>query len=92
MQLILSHDGQGGSLTVHQDMTLHQIRLQPDQQTDYAPAPNRTLYVHIITGELQVHNVLLSAGDSATIKLDEGQCNINFQALQNTEALLFDLA
>ena len=91
LQLILSPDGRDGSLTVHQDMTLHQLRLESQQKTEYPLAADRTLYMHVVTGELEVQNTVLKAGDGATIKLDEGQNSIHFQALENAEALLFDL-
>ena len=91
IQLILSPDGRDGSLTVHQDMTLHQLRLEPKQISEYALATDRTLYIHIVSGELEVQGTELKEGDGATIKLDEGQNGIAFEALENTEALLFDL-
>lgn len=91
LQLILSPDGRDGSLTVHQDMTLNQLRLEPQQKTEYAPTMNRTLYLHVVAGELEVQDTVLKAGDGATIKLPTGQEKIMFEALSKTEAFLFDL-
>lgn len=91
LQLILSPDGRDNSLTVHQDMTLHQLRLDAQQTTDYTPAAGRTLYLHIVAGEVEVHDTVLKAGDGATVKLDKGQDRLQFQALESAEALLFDL-
>lgn len=91
LQLILSPDGRDGSLIVHQDMTMNQLRLEPQQQTEYALAMNRTLYVHVVAGEVEVQDTVLKAGDGATIKLGAGQERITFEALSKAEALLFDL-
>ncbi len=91
IQLILSPDGRDGSLTVHQDMTLHQLRLEPQDEAEYALAADRTLYIHVVSGEIEVQNTVLKAGDGATIKRDEAQDGIVFKALETSEALLFDL-
>ena len=91
LQLILSPDGRDNSLTAHQDMTLHQLRLDAQQTTDYTPAAGRTLYLHMVAGEVEVHDTVLKAGDGATIKLDKEQDSLQFQALASAEALLFDL-
>ena len=91
LQLILSPDGREDSLVVHQDMTLHQLRLEKSQTTEYIPERGRTLYIHIVSGELQVHGTTLNAGDGATIKLEDDQNKIEFHGLDNAEALLFDL-
>ena len=91
LQLILSPDGRDGSLTVHQDMTLNQLRLEPHQQTEYAPAEGRTLYLHVVAGEIEVQDTVLTAGDGATIKLDAGEEKLTFEAFSKAEALLFDL-
>ena len=92
LQLILSPDGRDDSLLVHQNMTLHQLRLERNQTTEYTPEQGRTLYIHIVSGELLVDGTTLNAGDGATIKLEDDQNNIEFQGLDNVEALLFDLA
>ena len=91
LQLILSPDGRDDSLLVHQNMTLHQLRLERNQTTEYTPEQGRTLYIHIVSGELLVDGTTLNAGDGATIKLEDDQNNIEFQGLDNVEALLFDL-
>lgn len=91
LQLILSPDGRDGSLTVNQDMTLNQLCLESQQQTKYAPVEGRTLYVHVVAGEIEVQDTVLQAGDGATIKLDLSQEMLTFKALSNAEALLFDL-
>ncbi|PID33816.1 MAG: pirin family protein [Thiotrichales bacterium] len=91
LQLILSPNGRDGSLTVHQDMTLYQLRTKQKQQIEYNPDVNRTLYIHVIAGEIEVLDTSLTEGDGATIKLDKGQTNLTFNASENAEALLFDL-
>ncbi|RVU82841.1 pirin family protein [Leucothrix sargassi] len=89
LQLILSPDGRDGSLHVHQDMTLHQLRLEGKEAAEYQPEKGRTQYLHVVAGEIRVLCEKLSAGDGATIKLDGGESVIRFEG--EGEALLFDL-
>lgn len=56
--------------------------------TEYALEPGRSLYVHVVSGEVSVDGTELHAGDDATIK-DINK--ITFDTTNSTEALIFDL-
>ena len=65
------------------------IRYSDDRgPADHAFRPDRTVYVHVLSGNLGVAGEHLQEGDGATIK-DFG--TITFTAHQSSEALVFDL-
>ena len=88
LQLIASPDARDESLLLHQDASLYQLRLGADESASHRPAPGRTVYVHVVAGELAVGGEKLHAGDGATITAME---TIEFSAETDTEALVFDL-
>ena len=88
LQLVVSPDGDNGSLSIHQDAYLYHMRLQEGQSDQHSIETNRTVYIHIISGSIEVEGITLTDGDGATI----GDVNkLNFTALKQSEALVFDL-
>jgi hypothetical protein len=88
LQLIASHDGRDGSLRIHQQAELWQLKLDKHEQASHTPSPGRTVYVHVITGSLAIGHEQLEAGDGAT--LNDMQ-EISFQTDSQADALVFDL-
>ena len=88
LQLVVSPNGENGSLSVHQDAYLYHLRLQEGQSDQHALAANRTVYVHVISGAIEVDGVTLKDGDGATIR---DVSELEFNATQQSEALVFDL-
>ena len=88
LQLIASPDARDGSLLLHQDAYLHHLRLESDQAATHTLEPGRTLYVHVISGNINFNGQGLNEGDGATIK--DVQV-IEFVASEGSEALVFDL-
>ncbi len=88
LQLIASRDGHDGSLHLHQQAELWQLKLDSNEQATHTLSPGRTVYVHMITGSVSVSGKQLEAGDGATLK-DIRQ--IGFQADSKAKALIFDL-
>ena len=88
LQLIASPDARDGSLLLHQDASLYQLLLKNGGMSEYLLEPGRTLYVHIVSGEVSVDGTELSEGDGATIK---DVSRIAFDTATSTEALVFDL-
>lgn len=85
---IVSPDGRDGSLRIHQDAHLYQLLLDSGQRLQHILAAGRTVYIHIISGQLDVNEHPLEAGDGiglSTVK------RIQFSAQGPTEALVFDL-
>jgi len=85
---IVSPDGRAGTLRIHQDAYLYQLRLDPGQTEQHNLATDRTSYVHVISGSLQVNEFHLQAGDGIALS---DVVPIQFNAQETAEALLFDL-
>ncbi len=85
---IVSPDGRAGTLHIHQDAYLYQLRLDPGQTEQHSLAPGRTSYVHMISGNLHVNEYQLKAGDGIALA---DVALIQFNAQETVEALLFDL-
>jgi redox-sensitive bicupin YhaK (pirin superfamily) len=88
LQLIASPDGRDGSLLIHQDASLYQLRLDDGQSATYMPEHGRTAYLHVVSGDVSVNGEVLKAGDGVIIKDVD---TIDFNGGDNAEALLFDL-
>jgi len=88
LNLIVSPDARDGSFLIHQDAYLFQLLLNTSQTSQYHLGQGRTLYVHLVSGELDIIGTRIKAGDGATIS---GVDSIEFFASQNSEALVFDL-
>jgi hypothetical protein len=88
LQLIASPDARGGSLLIHQDACLYQLRLHAEQSVSHSLEPGRSAYVHVVSGSLSVNGERLSEGDGATVKADDV---LEFTGHGNSEALVFDL-
>ncbi|HHJ16125.1 MAG TPA: pirin family protein [Gammaproteobacteria bacterium] len=85
---IVSPDGRDGTLRIHQDACLYQLRLDREQMEQHTLAASRTCYVHVISGSLSVNEYLLEAGDGIGLS---DVAVLQFDAQETTEALLFDL-
>jgi quercetin 2,3-dioxygenase len=88
MTLIVSPDGRQRTLRIHQDTSLYQLLLEQGRTTRHDLSKGRTLYVHVVSGQLNVNEYLLNEGDGIALADVE---TIQFSTLGNTEALVFDL-
>lgn len=88
IQLIISPDARNGSLLVHQDAYLYQLILDANSAASHTTTADRTIYIHVVSGKLDVNATQLNAGDGATIRNIE---EINFSGIEASEALVFDL-
>ncbi len=88
IQLIVSPDGQNGSLKIHQDPSLYRVLLSQDEQISHPLSNGRTAYLHVVYGELNINGATLRAGDGVTIRAID---RIDITTHGNSEALLFDL-
>ena len=87
-QLIASHDGRDGSLTVYQDVSLWQAQLDAGLELSYELSPQRFGWLQVMTGQVELNELMLAAGDGAAIS-DETKLLIRASA--RSELLLFDL-
>jgi redox-sensitive bicupin YhaK (pirin superfamily) len=88
-RVVASPDGREGSVTVHQDVTLHSTLLGQSEKAEYALKPGRHAWVQIARGAGTLNGVMLKAGDGAAVS-NEG--TLVLMASEPLEALLFDLA
>lgn len=88
LQLIASPDARDGSLLIHQDACLYQLRLDAGESTDHLLDPGRTAYVHVVSGIIKVNDERLAEGDGATIKAVD---TVDFIGIEPSESLVFDL-
>ena len=72
-----------------QDAFIHRIRLEPGDSIGHVLADSRGAWLQIARGLLDFNGVRLATGDGASIE-ESGE--LFFQAMEPTEALLFDLA
>src|SRR5690554_7281781 len=89
LTLVISPNGEQGSLTIKQDAKLYQLLLQPKGEASLANPYQRKHYIHVIEGELQVEGETLRPGDGAQLDGIE-LCAITAGA-QAVNALVFDL-
>jgi len=88
LQLVVSPDGRDGSLHVHQDAYLYQLLLNAEDYAAHDLASGRSVYIHVVGGQLSVNGEILNEGDGATVK---GADKIEFVGKAQSEALVFDL-
>ena len=88
LQLIASPDARDGSLLIHQDASLYQLRLENGGTAEHALTPARKVYVHVVGGSVSVNGAELNEGDGATVAEVD---TITFTSDAGTEALVFDL-
>lgn len=88
LTLILSPDGRDGSLTLRQDALLYQLLLPQAQQQTYSIAAGRKVYIHLISGELDVAGNQLQSGDGIKIS---NETALTLTAGTAAKALIFDL-
>ena len=88
LQLIASPDARDGSLLIHQNACLYQLRLDGGLSVSHPVKSGRTVYVHVISGAVSVNGECLYEGDGAEIKVAD---TVEFIGVSNSEALVFDL-
>lgn len=76
------------AMQLHQDARLYFGRLQSDESLTQLLDSKRKYYLHIITGDLNVNQQAISAGDALAIT-DESK--LKMDSVANSEFLLFDL-
>lgn len=90
LQLIVSPDGRGDSLKVHQDVEMHAARLTRGEAIHHAIAFGRSAWVQLVQGELQLDDgETLRPGDGLAVT---DQAELQLKALTAAELILFDLA
>ncbi|MBR9786947.1 MAG: pirin family protein [Vibrionaceae bacterium] len=88
---IATPTGENDTLHIKQDARLYQLILEPNRELVFNVDANRNIYIHQVSGTLDVDTTSLTVGDGAKI---EQQTTMMFSNRSNeqTVALVFDLA
>ncbi len=89
LRVVASRDGREGSVTVHQDVTLHATLLDPGARVTHPLAAGRHAWVHVARGSVRLGDQVLSAGDGAAVS---DAREVSLESVEPSEVLLFDLA
>ena len=89
MQLIASPDARDGSLLIHQDVLLHHIVLDAEQELVCPVRPDRAFYLHVIRGGMIIDGEQFDPGDG--LGLIEEEAELALHGATKLEALFFDL-
>lgn len=92
-QILISESGANGSLSVDQDATVARAELAQSHALPYRPQAGRSMYLHVIRGQVRVmncaHGEEMEAGDAYVMPVAK---EVTVQALKgNADVLLFDL-
>lgn len=88
LQLLVSPDGRGDSMHIHQDVLLYSSHLAARESLDYVVNKTRKTYLHVVAGKLVINEFQLNAGDATSI---ENETQFTVAAEMDSEFLLFDL-
>ncbi len=88
-RLLASPDGRDGSLTVRQDVSMFDARLEPGVSLRHDLAPGRHAWLQVTRGTLNLGNQTLDAGDGAAVSEDVA---LTVTSEKGADLLLFDLA
>lgn len=90
LKLVASPDGKNSSVKVHQDVNLYVAVLNQGDRINHSLDHNRSLWLQVTRGSLNLNGQNLQTGDGAGITQET---NLELLATENdTEILLFDLA
>ncbi|HUX80602.1 MAG TPA: pirin family protein [Alphaproteobacteria bacterium] len=88
LTLLASHDGHDDSLTIHQDVSLYVLDLDPGQSFTYNLEEGRLAWVQMARGKVDLNGNILEQGDGAAINNEK---TLEFLAENKAEILIFDL-
>lgn len=91
--LVVSSDGRECSLKIHQDILLFATILNANKSLEYVLHQNRSVYIQVVKGEVEINGQSLVAGDAAMLDgspLEEDTMLI-VKSIAQVELLLFDL-
>lgn len=86
--VIASPDARRDSLRIHQDVLVYSSLLDPGQHVVHPFLQGRSGWLHLVEGEMQLGDDVLTTGDGAGIK---AELSLSFTACEKTEILLLDI-
>lgn len=84
--LLASASGREGSVLLHQDIDIHAICLEKEQEASFALAVDQQAWAHVARGQVALNDAPLHAGDGASLT---GEERLRLSHAENAEVLLF---
>jgi len=88
LQLIVSPEGDQGSLRINQDASIYAARLDEGKAITHLLKPGRHSWLQVSQGTLELNGKTLNAGDGAAV---EDEFELKLVAKKTSEVLIFDL-
>ena len=88
LRLIASHDGEDGSVVIHQDARLYAGLFDGAERADFPVAAGRRAWLQVARGAMAVDGTRLQAGDGARTA---GPAQLELHGGAHAEVLVFDL-
>lgn len=88
LRLIISPNGEGGSLGVYQDARVYAGLLNGDELATLKLSAGRYAYVHVARGSINVNGIVMAEGDGARVRDERA---LAFSDGHTAEVLVFDL-
>lgn len=88
LRLIISKDGHGNSLKIHQDINIYAGLFDKGETTVFNIPSDRYVYIHLAKGSLKVNDIQFNAGDGARIRHEK---QLKITNAEQAEILLFDM-
>lgn len=89
MVLVVSQEGREGSIAIKQDADLYISRLKEKDSQSFQLRAGRGAWVQVVKGRIKVNGEEISTGDALSFENEE---RLNFESLEDSELMLFDLA
>ncbi len=89
LRLVVSHDGEDGSITMHSDARVYAGLFNSGESADLPLAPGRHAWLQVARGAVRVANTDLSEGDGIAIS---DEATLHIEGTTGGEVLVFDLA
>ena len=89
LRLIVSPNGDDGSVRIHQDANIYASVLAEGKEVVHTPANGRSAWLQVAAGSVVLNDIALKQGDGAAVTQES---NLRITASEPAEVLLFDLA
>jgi redox-sensitive bicupin YhaK (pirin superfamily) len=88
LELVASHDGRDGSLTIHQDADIYLSKLDENSHVEHQLGADRHVWLQVLRGDVTLNGNSLTAGDGAAVS---DEATVKIAASGNAEVMLFDM-
>ncbi|MEM6732554.1 MAG: pirin family protein [Myxococcota bacterium] len=89
LRVLVSPDGENGSLRIHQDARLFGTLLAEGDELEHELSTDRHYWVHVATGEVEANGEALKAGDAIALS---NESRLTLRGVADADVLVFDLA